>query len=260
MNNDFFKNKVRSIIEHKALGFLIGSLLVLIIWHILSIVFPGLFSGIKEVVLNIVEDFNHPHRKNIEDLAKFSFWGLLISLITCFITIMLVAIFRPFEIIITPSIVILKATPIVAFIPVINAIYSPDETGGKILAAFLISFFPLMITGFDGFKRVPDKLKVLSAVYGANSFRRFIRIEIGFVCESILSGLKISAPLSVVGAVVGQSLIGNGMGAWVATSINDGETISNIVSIVLCSAVGITFYVIAYLIHMTYEELLCLRK
>jgi len=156
----------------------------------------------------------------------------------------------------------LKATPVVAFVPIIVTFFSLSSIS-LIISSSLICFFPLVISGIDGINRVPNKLLIFSRVYNANRFKSFYHFSSKYIFESMLSGLKISAPLSLVGALVGQFLIGGkdgGLGIYIQSHIGPYNEIASFISILLASILGAIFYTIAYFIHLIYAKSIYINK
>jgi NitT/TauT family transport system permease protein len=77
----------------------------------------------------------------------------------------------------------------------------------------------------------------------ANKWQRFIHLEWPTALPSILSGLKIGAPLSVVGAVVGEFLgADRGLGFLILEANQRLDTPQLFVVILILAALGTLFY------------------
>jgi NitT/TauT family transport system permease protein len=79
----------------------------------------------------------------------------------------------------------------------------------KILIAFLIAFFPIVINTVMGLSAIEHEKILLARSMGLSSFQTFRLIRFPNALPSIFAGLKISITLAVVGAVVGEFVGGD---------------------------------------------------
>ncbi len=74
----------------------------------------------------------------------------------------------------------------------------------KVIAAFLLGFFPVVVSAVQGFKSVdPDMVDLARAMQGSR-FAVFRAVNLPHAMPAIFAGLKVSVTLAVVGAVVGE--------------------------------------------------------
>ena len=76
----------------------------------------------------------------------------------------------------------------------------------KVLVTVLMTFFPVAITVFDGFRAVPPEMKELLRTYGATEMQIFRKLKLPAVLPYFFSALKMAVPLSVIGAAIGEWL------------------------------------------------------
>lgn len=110
---------------------------------------------------------------------------------------------RVFEAIISPILVSSQAVPIVAIAPLL-VIWFGNGFFTKALICSLIVFFPVFVNTVIGIKSVPRQLTELMKSLNANRWQILRDLEIPSALALFLSGLKIGATLSVIGAVVGE--------------------------------------------------------
>jgi NitT/TauT family transport system permease protein len=79
----------------------------------------------------------------------------------------------------------------------------------KVLIAFLIAFFPIVINTVMGLSLIEPEKIFLARSMGLSSFGTFRLIRLPNALPSIFAGLKISITLAVVGAVVGEFVGGD---------------------------------------------------
>jgi NitT/TauT family transport system permease protein len=74
----------------------------------------------------------------------------------------------------------------------------------RILVAFLLGFFPVVVSTVMGFKSVEKDLIDLAKSMGSSPVKTFFKISLPHALPSIFSSMKVSITLAVVGAVVGE--------------------------------------------------------
>ena len=76
----------------------------------------------------------------------------------------------------------------------------------KVLVTVLMTFFPVTITVFDGFRSVRTEMKELMFCMGADTRQMFFKLKLPAVLPCFFSALKMAVPLSVIGAAIGEWL------------------------------------------------------
>jgi NitT/TauT family transport system permease protein len=79
----------------------------------------------------------------------------------------------------------------------------------KVLIAFLIAFFPIVISTAVGLASIEQEKIHLARSMGLGASATFFKIRLPNALPSIFGGLKISIALAVVGAVVGEFVGGD---------------------------------------------------
>lgn len=97
----------------------------------------------------------------------------------------------------------LKATPIVAMAPLL-IIWLGTGIESKIAAASLPCFFPILVAALDSIQQTPSRWIDVAKVYGASDWEIFSRVRLPAALPWIVSGVRVAAPLSIVGAIVGE--------------------------------------------------------
>jgi NitT/TauT family transport system permease protein len=163
-----------------------------------------------------------------------------------------------------PYIVLLKASPAVAFAPMLSILFKSGPEG-KVVVAAMIAFFPLVIGGTDGLRRTPESLELMAAGYGAKRWGRLAHINGGFILSGFLSGLKTAAPLSVVGAIVGEFVQASeagktGVGIYIASHARNYFMSHVLAGVVLSTLLGLAFFALALVVSRFVEGVLFLEK
>lgn len=118
-------------------------------------------------------------------------------------------LWRPFARAIYPVLVSSQAVPKVAIAPLF-LVWFGFGLLPKVLIAFLIAFFPVVINTAMGLAALEREKIYLAQSMGMGPFATFFKIQLPNAMPSIFAGLKISITFAVVGAVVGEFVGGQG--------------------------------------------------
>jgi len=102
-----------------------------------------------------------------------------------------------------PLLVVTQAIPKVAIAPVLLLLLGAGE-GSKIVIAFLVAFFPIVVDTATGLAATPPELLDLSRSYRASAAKTFVKVRFPMALPFFFSGLKVAVTLAVIGAVVGE--------------------------------------------------------
>jgi NitT/TauT family transport system permease protein len=107
------------------------------------------------------------------------------------------------ERLISPYLVASQAIPIIAIAPLLT-IWISSTYWSRVLVAALVVFFPILIAIIAGLRSVPPELYEVMRSLKATSWQVFSKLEFPASLPIVLSGLKVGATLSVIGALVGE--------------------------------------------------------
>jgi len=108
-----------------------------------------------------------------------------------------------------PYAVLLQTVPVVAIAPLIVLWFGYGESS-VIIISLIISIFPIINNTLLGLRSTSKTLVELFAMHRAPRFTSFLKLRLPAAIPNIIAGLRISAGLSVIGAIVGEFLIGSG--------------------------------------------------
>ena len=146
------------------------------------------------------------------------------------------------ERILTPYIVALQAIPVVAIAPLLVIWFGSGLTS-KVLICALTVFFPMLINTIVGVRGVAPELHDLMRALEATRWQTLRHLEAPAALPVLMGGLKVSATLSVIGAVVGEFVSARaGLGFLVNTSRNVFDTPLMIVAVFTLSALAMGLY------------------
>ncbi|MEX2625795.1 MAG: ABC transporter permease [Ilumatobacteraceae bacterium] len=147
-----------------------------------------------------------------------------------------------------PWAVLLQTVPAVAVAPLFVLWFGPGR-GSVMLVAFTITLFPILANSLAGLRSADVALVDLIRLRGRrpNSLFTFTKIRIPSSMPYLFTGLRISAGLAVIGAIVGEIVVGRGgpeagLGYWVTFGTTQLRTDFVFAAIAVSSALGITFF------------------
>jgi len=154
--------------------------------------------------------------KNSAVLIKESFGttleillGFALSVVVGIPLALAIYLWRPFARAIYPVLVSSQAVPKVAVAPLF-LVWFGFGLLPKVLIAFLIAFFPVVINTAMGLAALEREKIYLAQSMGLGPLATFFKIQLPNAMPSIFAGLKISITFAVVGAVVGEFVGGQG--------------------------------------------------
>jgi NitT/TauT family transport system permease protein len=130
-------------------------------------------------------------------------WGFLLSAAFGIPVAMLIAGSRTVESYVYPLLVFSQSIPKIAIAPLF-VVWFGFGMLPKVLAAFMLGFFPVVVSAVQGFKSVEPDMLDLARAMEASRLQVFRMVSLPHALPAIFAGLKVSITLAVVGAVVGE--------------------------------------------------------
>jgi len=152
-----------------------------------------------------------------------------------------------FEEAVYPLIVMTQVIPKVAVAPLI-IIYLGFGFKPKIVLAFLVAFFPIVVNTTFGLKSVGQELLELLATWKATRFQVLWKVRFPRALPFIVDGAKIAITFAVIGAIVGEFTSGNlGLGYLIASSSTSVDTLQAFSALLAVTVVGIILFEIIHI-------------
>jgi NitT/TauT family transport system permease protein len=174
--------------------------------------------------------------------------GFTIGALTGMVLAAVVTQYPLVEKVITPYILVLVTTPMLALVPLLILRFGFGYTP-RIIAVALAVGPMVMINAATGFRRTDSAKIALARSYGATTLQIFWKIRAPMALPMILVGLMIGAIFGLL-TTVGAEMVGGGFGLG-----NRLTTYSSMINmpeffavILLLSVIGILIYVIFFLI------------
>ncbi len=137
---------------------------------------------------------------------------LLAFLASCVVGVAVAFLFvqsRWIETALFPYAVLLQVTPIVAIAPLI-IIWVKDPTASLVICATLVALFPVIANTTLGLRSVNPGLAAYFQLNRASRWQTLVRLRIPSALPYFFAGLRISAGLALIGAVVAEFVAGTG--------------------------------------------------
>ncbi|MFT8351275.1 ABC transporter permease [Clostridium saccharoperbutylacetonicum] len=131
--------------------------------------------------------------------------GLLISIIFGLALAIVMDLNENIENALYPIIIASQTIPTTVIAPLF-VLWFGYSIWGKVLVTILITFFPITISVYDGFKSTKREMEELLITYGANKMDIFIKLKIPTALPAFFSAIKMAVPLSIIGAAIAEWL------------------------------------------------------
>lgn len=162
-----------------------------------------------------------------------------------------------------PYAILLQTVPVVAVAPLI-VLWFGFEIKSIIIISVIIALFPIINSTLLGLKSTNTTLVEMFNYHKTTKLSTFYKLRFPAAIPNIFSGLKISAGLSVIGAIVGEFIIGSGsedggLGVQIIYAQANLETALVMALIFTATALGFIFFMTVstigwYLLHKWHES------
>jgi NitT/TauT family transport system permease protein len=141
-----------------------------------------------------------------------------------------------------PLLLITQSTPMIAIAPILVVIMGTGQLS-RTTVAFLIAFFPLLISTVTGLLATPREVVDLSRMMRTSFLQDLWMIRLPGAVPFIFAGLKVAISLSVIGAVVSEFVTANaGLGYLITQSTAFFNVPLAFGAVVLLSATGVVLF------------------
>lgn len=156
-----------------------------------------------------------------------------------------------------PYAVMLQVTPLVALAPyIVIGLGGENVWFAQLVCAWIIAFFPILSSTSTGLRSVDPGLRDLFNLYRSSPWQRLRLLLAPSALPYFLAGLKVSANLALVGAIVAEFVTGPqaespGLASTILNSQMSMDTTLMFAALTIVSFTGIvTFFLIQGLGHL----------
>ena len=241
---------------------IITFLLLLFAWELIVN-----FQNIPKYILPAPTDIFTSFLLNYSDLLRSTFITFRITffafMIASLLAIFIAILFSQSKIIelsLYPIAVIFQVTPVVAIAPLILIWVGLDNAEFAILIlAVIVAFFPVLANTNLGIRSVEKNLSELFSLYEANRFQRLFKLQLPYALPFILTGMKTSIGLALIGSVVAEFVAGSGTSTGLAWRIIEAGNRLDVPKLFAALILLVVLGVILFLIMSLFEKILLKR-
>ncbi|WP_245283996.1 ABC transporter permease [Bradyrhizobium sp. Cp5.3] len=238
---------------------MLGVVVILVAWQLYVSTF-----GISRIVLPGPIDIAAASLNNWPILLKECWPTLLESLLGFGLAVAIgipvavcVASSRVLNLMLYPILVATQSIPKVAVAPII-LVWFGLGLQSKLVIAFLVAFFPIVVDTAAGMRATPPGLLELARSLRASPLQVFLKVQFPAALPFIFAGAKVAVTLAVVGAIIGE-FVGslNGLGNLLLTANSQLDSALAWAALVWLSVLGILLFamvVVAERILMPWAE------
>ncbi|MCR2805910.1 ABC transporter permease [Paenibacillus soyae] len=244
----------RQTFVHYYLGPIIAFVVVTALWQLVPSwlgMKPFIFPKPTDVLEAAVQDWSILWEA-VRITVVESVIGFLLSAIIGIGVSVLLASSLILERSIYPYAIILQTIPVVAVAPLV-VIWFGAGYNSIVAIAFLIGFFPVISNTLMGLNSVDRSMDELFTLYHSSKWQKMWKLRLPAAMPYMMTGLKISCTLSIVGAIVGEYVAGigggkGGLGYAITIAAVQMKTPFLFACGIAAAILGITFYLVVSLI------------
>jgi NitT/TauT family transport system permease protein len=224
---------------------LVGIALILVAWQLYTQAL-----GINRIVLPSPVDILRASISNWEILLRESWPTFLESVLGFGLAVAIgipfavcVANSRVLNLTMYPILIATQSIPKVAVAPIILVWFGLGMQS-KLVIAFLVAFFPIVVDTAAGMRATPAGLLELARSLRASPLQIFLKVQFPAALPFIFAGAKVAVTLAVIGAVIGE-FIGSvgGLGNLLLTANSQLDSPLAWAALVWLSGLGILLFV-----------------
>jgi NitT/TauT family transport system permease protein len=175
---------------------------------------------------------------------KETIYGFILALVIGIPMAVLVANFRPINLIFSPLLIGLQSVPKVALAPII-LVWLGTGIESKLAIVWLVAFFPIIVDTVAGLRSTPRELLELAYSLRASKMQIFLKVQLPAALPFIITGAKVAITLAVIGAVIGE-FVGSseGLGYLLLTATSQLDTPLAFAALLVLSLLGMFVYLL----------------
>ena len=225
--------------------------LLIVLWQVVIWVFripPYLIPAPGKVVGQLIEQWPTLLRQAVPTTWA-TLGGFALSIAFGIPMALVIAYSRTVESYVYPLLVFSQSVPKIAIAPLF-VVWFGFGLIPKVISAFMLGFFPVVVSTVMGFKSVDADMIDLARSMKASRLATFMRISLPQALPSIFAGLKVSVTLAVVGAVVGEFVGSNsGLGYVLQKANGTFDLPLMFAALVILSMIGVLLFLVLELIE-----------
>jgi ABC-type nitrate/sulfonate/bicarbonate transport system permease component len=227
-------------------GLLLGGaavLLAIALWQAVwsaGKISPLFFTGPSSIVTRFREEWTHGRLKSDMVYSGTNFMiGVGVAIAAGVVLGVVIGWYRRLAMVFEPFVNALYATPRVALVPLI-LIWFGIGMWSKVFIVFINAFFPVLINTIGGIRATDADLLRAARAFCASDWQIFKTVAIPGAVPFILTGVRQSVALGLIGVVVGEMFGGSqGIGYMVNYGGQTFQTDTVFLGVVIIACAGI---------------------
>lgn len=219
-------------------------LAVVLVWHLISasgMVRPFILPSPAATFMTLFQPrYQWIDNTWVTAVEIFAGYGLAVAFGV--VVALLFSWFRILHMAFFPLFVTISLIPKVALGPLL-VVWMGYGISTNIFFAFILSFFPILITTARGLREVePDLLDLVRSLKGSR-LQIFRKIQLPGALPYIFSSMKVGAILAVAGAIVGEFVAsGRGLGYLMIQVQGQLDTAGMFMAVIILTLLGVLLY------------------
>jgi NitT/TauT family transport system permease protein len=143
-----------------------------------------------------------------------------------------------------PLIVVAQIVPKIAVAPLFMLWFGLGDLS-RILIAFTIAFFPMVINTISGLGSVSQEVSLLGRAFARSRWEFFAKIQFPHALPYIFDGMKVSITLAIIGVIVAEFVSSqSGLGYLIMFGNGRLDTTMMMTAITVLSLMGLALYAV----------------
>lgn len=149
---------------------------------------------------------------------------------------------RVLNLMFSPLLVAMQSVPKVALAPIV-LVWAGIGIESKLIIAWLVAFFPIVVGTAAGLRETPRELLELARSLRASRWQIFAKVQFPSAVPFVMAGSKVAITLAVIGAVIGEFVGSNeGLGNLLLVANSQMNTALAFAALFALAALGILLY------------------
>jgi NitT/TauT family transport system permease protein len=231
-------------------GEIVGAVLPALVAATIALAAWELWVRVRDIKQYLVPAPTAVGRALLDDPSRFieagsvslmhALGGLVIGTGAAFLLAIVMAHSRVLERALYPLAILVKVTPVVAVAPLF-LIWFGFNAWPKLLVAGLITFFPMLVNAVTGLRTVDPSTHDFLLALDASKWQLFWKLRLPASLPYVLAALRISVPLSLIGAVVAEWFAADsGVGQIIVIANGDLDTPVLFAAVTMLALIGVT--------------------
>ncbi len=166
-----------------------------------------------------------------------AFWGYVVGAFVGVGTGFVLAQYKKVAEVVEPYIMAINGIPRIALAPLFIVWFGIGILSKVILVSLVVAFLTFYNT-YSGIKETPNALKDIIRVMGGSERQIMFKVVLPATLPWIITGLKMSVPYSLVGAIAAEFIASNrGLGYMIALSSNMFNTTGTMMGIIILTVI-----------------------